>query len=177
MIQADRVGHSVLAPEGEAFDEVAELWPEVVVDGEIDRRALGRIVFSDPTRLEQLEAVTHPAIARRIEQLVASSAADVVLVELPVPNDLLGPGWTRIVVDAPDDVRRARLLERGMTDDEISERMASQPSRREWIDLADHVLDNGDNREALRRRTEVLLAELTGRPCGLDQDADLAEGG
>ncbi len=171
VIDADLVGHSVLASDGEAFEQVAELWPEVVVDGEIDRRALGRIVFSDPSRLEQLQAITHPAITSRIERLVDSSGSEVVLVELPLPDDLLGPGWSRIVVDAPDGVRRQRLLSRGMTDDEIRERMAAQPSRREWIELADHVLDNSGSVGELRAQTEALLARLRE---GSDQAPDEA---
>ncbi|UCG41653.1 MAG: dephospho-CoA kinase, partial [Acidimicrobiia bacterium] len=48
VIEADRLGHAVLAPDGAAHAAVVERWPEVATGGAIDRRALGRIVFGDP---------------------------------------------------------------------------------------------------------------------------------
>ena len=149
-IEADRVGHAVLEPGGEAYLDVTEIWPEVVVDGLIDRRGLGRIVFSDRAELQKLESVTHPAIRSRILSMVAESHVPVVVVELPIPSNLLGEGWLRVIVDCPADERRNRLLARGMAADEIEDRMASQPSRDSWLALADHVIDNSGDLDALR---------------------------
>ncbi|NNL69734.1 MAG: dephospho-CoA kinase, partial [Acidimicrobiia bacterium] len=69
VIHADKIGHAVLEPEGEAFPAVAARWPEVVVDGMIDRPRLAEIVFDDPAALTELESLTHPAIAARIMNL------------------------------------------------------------------------------------------------------------
>ncbi len=162
VIDADAAGHEVLEPGGEAFARVAARWPEVVRDGRIDRAALGGVVFADPTQLAALEAITHPAIAARIAAAVAAAGTDVVVVEMPVLARLVGQGWPRVVVDAPDEARVARAVARGMDEDDVQRRMAAQPSREDWLAAADYVVDNSGMREDLRGEVERLWAWLTG---------------
>ena len=59
---ADATNHRLMAPGGNAFDRVAEIFPEVIQDGRIDRQMLGKIVFGDGRALERLEAIFHPLI-------------------------------------------------------------------------------------------------------------------
>jgi dephospho-CoA kinase len=141
VISADEAGHVVLAPGGEAATAVSERWPHVVVDGAIDRGALAAIVFADSGELAALEAMTHPAIARRLGDAVAVASAEVVMIETPI-GTIFGAGWPRIVVDAPDDLRLSRLGLRGMIEADALARMAHQPSRGEWLAMADLVVDN-----------------------------------
>ena len=142
MIEADSVGHQVLASGGACFDRVAERWPIVVVDGEIDRKALGAIVFHDHEQLRILESITHPVIAEKIAGRIAGSKARLVGIERPFLAGVIGQGLPLIVVDAPTDLRTRRLLQRGMEADDIVARMAAQPSRAEWLAGADFVIDN-----------------------------------
>lgn len=142
MIEADAVGHAVLAPGGICFKAVAEQWPETVVDGVIDRRSLGSIVFADAEQLRILESITHPAIAAEIERRVRSSQARLVGIERPFVDGLIGAGLPMIVVDAPTDLRIERLLQRGLSRNEIQSRMDSQPDRDVWLASADLVIDN-----------------------------------
>jgi len=160
VVHADAIGHGIIEPEGLVFREVAQRWPQVVVDGRIDRRALGRIVFEDPQQLAELEAITHPAIRESIMKQVEESQASLIVVELPLLADLLGDGWTRVVVDAPVDVRHRRLEERGMDPDEIDGRMAAQPSREEWLAAADHVVDNSGSLDDLVDEADRLVRRL-----------------
>lgn len=154
MIDADRLGHDVLAPGGAAAGHVADRWPSAVVAGQIDRRALGRIVFGDPRALAELEAMTHPEIRRLIGLRIEASSSEVVVVEIPIPARWLDPAWRRIVVDVDDAVRRSRLLDRGMTADEIEQRMLAQPSREQWRDLADNLVANDGDLSALERAVD-----------------------
>lgn len=164
VIHADSIGHAVLEPEGEAFHAVAAWWPEVVVDDRIDRHKLAGIVFNDPQALSQLESMTHPAIAARILNLVAQhDDAPVVVVELPLLLPLLGEGWMRVVIDAPLEVRKQRLRDRGMTELDIDARMAAQPSSEEWRRAADHIIENKRSVEDLASALDDLLAELQTR--------------
>ncbi len=156
MIDTDRLGHAVLEPEGAAFDEVAARWPEVVVEGRIDRRALGRVVFGDPGELKELVEITHPEIRRLVAERIASTRSDVVVVEIPIPVGWLDPSWRRVVVDVDDTVRRSRLLERGMTIGEIEARLAAQPSRDEWRAMADDLVRNDDGLDALARAVDAI---------------------
>jgi dephospho-CoA kinase len=159
-IDADSVGHSVLEPGGDAFEPVAERWPTAVSEGRIDRKALGVIVFSDGAELEALERVTHPLIFGRIRSDVEGFPGPVA-VELPVLNDSLGEGWRRIVVDAPDVLRLSRAMARGLSDEEARSRMASQPSRGEWLATADLVIPNWKGLDELADVVEKALTVIT----------------
>lgn len=141
VIEADRVGHQVLEPDGEAFAAVAAEFPDAVVEGRIDRRRVAAEVFSDPERLRALERLTHPAIGARIAAMI-DGVDGVVAVEIPVVHDILGPGWHRIVVLAGEASRRARAIDRGMDPGDADARMASQPGDDAWLAVADSVIHN-----------------------------------
>ncbi len=141
VVEADRVGHQVLEPGGEAFAAVSAEFPGSVVDGRIDRRLLAAEVFAEPERLRRLEQITHPAIAGRIATMIRG-VEGVVAVELPVAADILGPGWHRIVVLAGEGMRRARAIARGMDPDDVAARIAVQPGEGEWLAVADSVIRN-----------------------------------
>jgi dephospho-CoA kinase len=164
VIHADMIGHAVLEPEGEAFHAVSAWWPEVLVDGHIDRRRLAAIVFEDPHALKELESMTHPAIAARVHNLVAAeSEADLVVVELPLLLPLLGDGWFRVVVDAPMEARVRRLADRGMEVADIDARMAVQPSASEWTAAAGYVIHNSGTLEELEVEVDRFLDWLEAR--------------
>lgn len=161
IIDADRLGHAVLEPAGEAFPQVAARWPEVVRDGEISRARLGKIVFSDPGQLSELVDITHSHIRSRMEAQVERHPDRPVAVEISAPSDRVMPPWPVLVVDAPPEAVRVRLLERGMSDPDIDRRQASQRSRREWLAMADLVVSNYSDQDALAE--EVLrIAHKTG---------------
>jgi dephospho-CoA kinase len=172
VISADEAGRRVLEPGEAAADAVAARWPEVVVEGRIDRRMLGRIVFSDDTALTELESITHPAIRRLVvEQVAEAVPTSLVVVEVPLPIDFLGEGWARIVVDAPDEIRVDRLRAAGWDPEEIAGRMASQPARHEWLAVADHVIDNGGDLARLEAECRRVWSELTGSEPGAGSTA------
>jgi len=141
VVDADSVGHGVLDPQGPAFREVATRWPGVVVDGRVDRSALGRIVFADAGELDALEQITHPHIFGRIRNDIQGIDAPVA-VEIPLLRNPFGSEWRRIVVDSSDEERLARLEGRGMSEEAALVRMRAQPSRSEWLAEADLVIPN-----------------------------------
>ena len=143
MIEADRIGHEALMPDGAAFEAVSARWPEVVVNDVIDRRVLGRIVFSSPEALTALEAITHPVISDEIERRIHMRSAALIGIERPLIDGVIGAGLPVVVVDAPTDLRVERLLARGMTAEEIDQRLMVQPGRDRWLEAADFVIDNG----------------------------------
>lgn len=165
VISADEAGHRVLEPGGSAFEAVAARWPEAVAGGTIDRSALAGIVFADPRALSELEAATHPAIRELIRAEIAAVEGPLVVVEVPLLGEFMGEGWRRVVVDAPDEVRAGRLIARGMDPDDAVRRMAAQPTRSQWIEAADYVIDNGRDLahlEAECRRIWALLLRSDG---------------
>jgi dephospho-CoA kinase len=149
-IDADAIGHSVLEPGGGAFAAIAERWPSVLVDDKVDRASLASIVFADPSQLEELEGITHPLIFGRISAQV-EDIVEAVVVEIPLIRKAPPGEWRRLVVDCDDEIRLARVIGRGMSRGDAEARMASQPSRQEWLAVADMVIPN--------HRSESELAE------------------
>jgi dephospho-CoA kinase len=159
VIDVDGLGRAVIEPDGPAYPAVVERYgPQVVGQtGEIDRRALSAIVFGDPAALADLNAITHPAITAEVARGVAQAAADVVvildmavLVEAPLAVGPDGPLYQKVVVvEAPVEVRLARLAERGLSRQEALARMDSQASDQQRRAVADIVIDNGNDLGAL----------------------------
>ena len=162
VLEADRVGHAVLAEDPTVVGLVALRWPETLVEGSIHRARLARIVFEDPAQLRELEAITHPTIRHRIRRWANDQEGRPAAVEIPVLADLTGPGWKRITVDAPAAVRIGRLRGRGMSGHDIETRMASQPTRKEWLTVADVVLDNSGTPDMLEVQVDSLVKRLAG---------------
>lgn len=162
VISADEAARATIAPDGEAYAAAAARWPEVVQDAAIDRMALASIVFSDPEQRLELEAMTHPPTVARVAAQVAAAAGPVV-VEVPLPGlfDSIGPGWPVVVVDAPEETRMVRVQARGLPPETIEGIMAVQPTRGEWLALADYVIDNAGTFDGLETECRTLWTRLT----------------
>ena len=158
-IDADSIGHQVLEPDGHAFADVSSRWPEVVVDGRIDRRRLGEIVFGDPSQLAELETMTHPHIFRWIREQAAGTDGGLV-VEMPLLGRLPGTEWRLVVVDAKDELRVERAVARGMSEDDVRARMASQPTRGQWLAAADAIIPNRGSLDDLESTVKRILPYL-----------------
>lgn len=135
VIDADAIGHEVLARDA-VRQAVRTRWPELprTPDGQIDRRALGQIVFSDPKGLADLNALMHPAmgeeIARRIGACRASESVPAIVLDAAV---LFEAGWdalcTHLVfVDAPASARLEHVAGRGWSEATWQAREKSQIS-------------------------------------------------
>ncbi len=154
-IDADEIGHLVLAAEGMA--PVAERWPHVVLEGQIDRKLLAGVVFDDPVELAALESITHPLIFGRIATELEGFSG-VAVVEMPLLGSELG--WPLIVVDATDLQRVEWAVGRGMAEADVLRRMAAQPSRGQWLAAADVVIPNHGTSEELAVAVDLILSEL-----------------
>jgi dephospho-CoA kinase len=172
VLDADRVGHEVLhLPEVRA--EIRKHFGDKVFgeDGEVDRKALGRIVFGPPPdgprELAVLEQLTHPEIRRRLTSQVERMAAEGVpaaILDAPV---MLKSGWDEICsvvvfVEASDSVRRERALARGWTREEFEAREAAQESLEVKRRRADFVIDNSATAGYTEEQIERLWHSLVG---------------
>ncbi len=164
VIDADELAREAVAPGSEGLARVAERWPEVVRDGALDRAALARIVFADPSAREALNAIVHPTVRRLAAERDSQAGADQIVVhEIPL---LFETGYAdvcdkNVVVVAPRDARIARLLARGgLTLEEIEHRMAAQIDPDRARELADLAIENDGSLEDLRTRTRSVYAQL-----------------
>ena len=164
VVDADLLGHSVLNPDGEAYESVIDRWPSVVIGYRIDRGALAEIVFADPEQLNELEGLTHPAIIDRINE-IADRTADLV-VEVPLILDVPGE-WMKVFVDANPETRLRRAIERGNSEADVRRRMDNQPSRDEWLAWCDKTVNNDGSLEDLERQIDSLWYGLRTTDDGL----------
>ena len=174
VIDVDAIGREVLEPGGAAYEPVLARFGEGVrgADGRIDRAALAAIVFTDPGALADLEDISHPAINAELDRrfsalpehaLVVLDMA--ILLGSRLGRDLpSGRGYdTVVVVEAPVEVRVQRLVElRGMPEADARNRIASQPTDEERRAVADHVVVNDGDVDALTARVAALHAALVG---------------
>jgi dephospho-CoA kinase len=175
VIDADEVARQVVEPGTPALAAIVEEFGDDVLDedGALDRGAMAGIVFADQERLAALEAITHPAIRRRIETLLdghaeAETAEDgerVVVLDHPllVETGLAEDLDVVVVVTAPEDLRVSRLVQgRGVDPDDARARMRQQADDATRRAAASHVVPNDGDASTLRTRVTRLWHELTG---------------
>lgn len=163
VIDADQIAREVLAPGAPAVSRILELFgSDVVNDGVVDRQALAAKVFADPQALASLEAVTHPLIRQRFEEIVSQQSQDAVVVhDVPLlfERDLVDSYDVVITVEAPMSLRRERLLARGLSEEQIERRIAAQVSDEVRRAGSDIVIVNDSDLEALSHQVKALWQE------------------
>jgi dephospho-CoA kinase len=168
VIDSDVLAREVVARGTDGLAEVVDAFGEVLTpEGELDRPAVGRIVFSDEDARRRLEAITHPRVRARAAEIERAAPEDAVVVHdipLLVETGQAGKFDVVLVVDVPPELQLERLTSRrGMTDEEAKARIASQVSREDRLAAADIVVDNSGSLEELDRRVDEVWEELSER--------------
>ena len=164
VIDADIVGHEAYLPETKAWHEVVEAFGEDVLapSGEVDRKKLGAIVFSDAHALERLNAIMHPRMYEMIQSRIQKLQEDgrsVVVVEAAI---LIEADWTPLIDElwitaAPEDGVVQRLRSRSnLQESDIRARIHSQMPQEERLKHADVIIENAGSLADLRERVEIL---------------------
>jgi len=162
VVDADALAREVVEPGTPGLATIREAFGEGVIrpDGSLDRPALGALVFADDGRRRTLNAIVHPLVRSAAAAIVAAAPQDAVVVQdipLLVETGQQGDFDLVVVVDAPDDVRVARMLEhRGMTEEDARARIAAQASRDERNAAADVILENTGTRDQLLEQVDAL---------------------
>jgi len=170
LIDGDALAREVVARGTPGLARVVEEFGEELLtpEGDLDRPALGRIVFSDEAARRRLEGITHPLIFERYAELEAAAPPDAVVVhDIPLLAES-GRADTFdevIVVDVPAELQVGRMLRhRGWTREEAESRIAAQATREDRLAIATHVIDNTGSFDDLRSRVEEVYRELTREP-------------
>jgi dephospho-CoA kinase len=169
VVDADVLAREVVAPGTDGLAEVvASFGPEVITaSGDLDRAAMGSLVFAAPEQRRRLEAIIHPRVrARAAEIEAAAPPAAVVVHDIPL---LTETGQADrfdavVVVDVPVAVQLDRMTSlRGMNLEDARARVAAQASREERLAIATHVIDNTGSLDDLRARVTEVYAALQAR--------------
>ena len=164
VIDADRIAREVLQPGTSGLAAVVEAFGDGVLtpDGALDRPALAGLVFADPDARRRLDSIVHPLVRRRSTELDEAAPRDAVVVH-DVPLLVETGRWHAydlvLVVEAEPEIRVARLVERGLTEDDARARIAAQASDAERRGVADVVLDNSGTPQQLAEQVDRFWAE------------------
>jgi dephospho-CoA kinase len=164
-IDADALAHRAMAKGAPGYQPVLTMFGKWLLgqDGQIERAKLGRIVFSDPQALAQLEAILHPLVREAVDVLVRRSKQRVIVLEaIKLLESPLRQHCDRIVVAyAPEEVQLNRLVEKRKLSHAVARlRIAAQPSQRDKITAADFVIRNDGSYEDAWHQVSVIWQEL-----------------
>ncbi|KIG14680.1 Dephospho-CoA kinase [Enhygromyxa salina] len=185
VVSADELSRMVVAPGSPGLADVVNAFGPEVLDerGELDRKKMGKIVFATAERRRQLEAILHPRIRERYEQVLDAlekAGHPVMVYEVPLlfekKLDQQDEMKAVILVAATADTRIARVKDRdALTTDDVLARMRTQMPEEEKRERADYVVHNDGDLDDLRREVEYLLSRFLRIPLRAEQRVHTGE--
>lgn len=170
VIDADQLARDAIERGSEGFDALIATFGDFILsNGLVDRRALGELIFRDADAKKKLEEIIHPIVRREFEEAVQSLVKDQILIyEIPLlfeTNAMERFGYI-VTVEADLQLRKERLLKKGLRISEIESRIAAQATREERVSIADQVFENNGSEDELLRSVENLWELLKMRSKG-----------
>lgn len=165
---ADAVVHALY--EGKATPLIEDAFPGTTAGNKVDREKLGQRVIGDAAAIKRLEAIVHPLVARERDRFLAeaeASGAAVALLDIPLLFETGGEKRCDavVVVSAPADLQRQRVLERpGMTEAKMNGILAKQMPDAEKRARADFIVDTGQGLEHAHAQVREILAQVSKMP-------------
>ena len=160
VVDADHLARVAIERGSEGFDEViARFGQSILSNGDINRKTLAEIIFSDPDSKRDLEAIIHPRVQKLFAQAILDNEpAGNLIYEIPllVETDAAKKFDFIVTVEADEELRIERLLARGMFISDIKARLANQAPSQARIDIADAVIVNDGDEDHLLRQVENL---------------------
>ena len=170
VIDSDQLARDVIERGSIGFNEVvAKFGDEILKNGEIDRQILASLIFKDPAKRSELEQITHPLIRRAFAKMVSSASPDsIVINQIPllVESNHDYKFDHIITVSASESIRSERLIKRGLTNNQIKQRMGAQATDQMREDIADSVIINEKNEQELTDQVEKIWEQLLSKNVG-----------
>ena len=163
---ADAAVHQLMQPDGKAFGAIAALFPSVIKNGQIDRKALGNIVFSDPDKKQALEAILHPMVRSLTDEFIRKSRFEgrkAALLEIPLLFETNGENRVDYVicVSAPAFVQKRRVLARpNMTEEKFNSILQSQLPDALKRCCSDFIINTAQNKAQCMRDVKKIIARV-----------------
>ena len=167
IIDADKIGHEILGYPEIINSLSKEFGQKIIINGKIDRKTLGKIVFNDSSKLLKLNEITHPTLIKRALEILGELNDKPVIFEAAV---LIEAGWYRyfnkvILTTCSPQIQLKRIMERNhLSVDEAQKRINAQTSDKKRIQLADFIVDTSNGPEPLRDQlniiAQILLKEI-----------------
>lgn len=171
VVLADDVGREVASKGSDGLAEIVRSFGPDVLDGngELDRRKLGTLIFNDPDRRRELEGILHPRVrdqSRELFSQLEQAGNQIVVYESALLYETQRHTEMRgvILVTASEEQRIARVRSRdGSEEEAVRQRIKAQMDDEEKRGLADYIIENNEDLQALRREVDSLIEQLLGR--------------
>lgn len=166
---ADAAVHKLYGPGGAGSDAIAKLVPDAVTTEGVDRSKLRAAILADNSLFKKIEAVIHPLVGRDRADFLETARrdnADIAICDIPL---LFETGGNKafdkvVVVSAPADIQRQRVLERpGMTEEAFQAILAKQVPDADKRAQADYIVDTSQGMDAAREQVADIVADLRGQ--------------
>ncbi len=160
---ADEAVHRLYDVDGAGVEAISGIAPEAIVDGKVDRALLSKAIRANPALLKQVETVIHPLVAEDRRKFRENADAPFVLFDIPLlfEGDMADQFDTIVVVSAPLDVQRARVLKRdNMSAEKFEFILSKQMPDAEKRALADFVIETDGSFEDTRDQVNAILEKL-----------------
>jgi dephospho-CoA kinase len=169
VIDADQISHEVTGEPGETTSLLKEVFGSEIIreDGALDRQRMSDLVFHDKRYLDKLSAIIHEQVIETMEERLREAEkkkTKAIVLDVPIPVkrgfiDLCDQIWT---VSADPEIRKSRLLKRGMSIHDIERRMQVQMSPEEYREIAHHEISNNGTFQELEQQVHDLLKQELG---------------
>ena len=170
VIDSDQLARDVIERGSIGFNEVvAKFGDEILKNGEIDRQILASLIFKDPAKRSELEQITHPLIRKAFAKVVSSALPDsIVINQIPllVESNHDYKFDHIITVSASESIRSERLIKRGLTNEQIKQRMQAQATDQMREDIADSVIFNEKSEQEITDQVEKIWEQLLSKNVG-----------
>lgn len=166
VIDADAIAKEVLEPGQVGYENVLLAFGETLLDtfGNIDRKILASLVFQDAEKLLKLESIVHPAVIARVSEIRESlQDTSIVVYDTPllVEKQLQDQFDKVLIVSADEDIRKERLVQRGLDLADIEARMANQVTDIQRTAVADFVIVNNGSMKELQEQVAKVWQQLS----------------
>jgi dephospho-CoA kinase len=164
VLDSDQIARDVVEPGTAALALIIRQFGSEILDstGRMDRRKMRELVFADPAKRKQLEAITHPAIREELARKSASAGGPYQIHAIPLLTEGgRAKSYDRVlVVDCPEELQIARLMQRDGVDETQARRaLAAQASRQQRLAIADDIIENTGALDTLREHVADLHAK------------------
>jgi dephospho-CoA kinase len=166
VIDADAISREVLEPGQIGYENTILTFGESVLSesGSIDRKKLAELVFQNPAQLAKLEAIIHPAVIARVAQIRESLPATAIVVydtPLLVEKNLKAQFDKVIIVLADEQIRKDRLITRGLEMTDIEARISNQATDSQRSEVADYIINNNGSLAQLQDKVTKVWKQLS----------------
>jgi dephospho-CoA kinase len=170
VIDSDQLARDVIERGSIGFNEVvAKFGDEILKNGEIDRQILASLIFKDPAKRSELEQITHPLIRKAFAKVVSSASPDsIVINQIPLLVESKHDyKFDHIItVSASESIRSERLIKRGLTNEQIKQRIQAQATDQMREGIADSVIVNEISEQEITDQVEKIWEQLLSKNVG-----------